>query len=636
MIPSPTLPWYELARFRRSRLTRIALVAVSVVPLLYGALYIWANIDPTGHLDRVDAAIVNSDEMVEITDRDGNTQPVAIGRQLAGNLIGNDDKNNYDWHLTDSRDAAQGLADGRYKAVLYIPENLSKAATSTSGDPAEAIQGKLDLRTNDAVNYINGTIAHTILGAAKDALNAQVTETYLDNIYLGFSDIRLALGEAADGARQLGDGATDLADGAEQLDKGADQLAGGLSTLKSRTASLPGDTRRLADGARQVADGTGQLNSTVQQVTQAILGATSNANEDIDALAAQLDQIADACEADPPAGVDCSVLRDAAGRADELKAAVGGVRGEIETVRSQTQQLADGADQVADGNQALADGMPALANGIGQASDGASQLASGTGDLTDGARQLADGAYQLQSGLTDGSKDVPDYDEDEREQLAKTAATPVQDAAERLNAVDGYGTALAPYFMALALWVGAMAIYLLLRPLSARAIASTAGSVRTALAGLAPGLAISAVQALLLVGVVVGVLNVHAERPVLMIATALAAGIVFTALNQMFIALFGAAGRFLAIVFVCLQLTSAGGTYPIETSPGFFNLLHSLMPMTYVVDLFRAATAGGGHAVTQDFAVLAVFTLAALAVTSLAAYRRQRVTISRLHPTLVV
>lgn len=636
MIPAPALPWFELARFRRSRLTRIAIVAVSVVPLLYGALYIWANINPTGHLDRVTAAIVNDDQVIEVDGRDGNKQPVAIGRVLAANLIGNDDKNNYDWRLTDARDASQGLSDGRYKAVLRIPKDLSKAATSTSGDPAKAVQGKLELQTNDTVNYVNGQIAQTILGAAKDALNAQVTETYLDNIYLGFGDIKLALDEAADGAGQLGKGAAKLADGAGQLDDGADQLAGGLSTLKDKTSTLPRDTRKLADGSQQVADGTGQLNATIRQITTAILDATANANQDIDNLAADLNQLASACEADPPAGVDCAALRNAAGRAGELKDFVGDARGDVDKMRSQSQQLADGASQVAAANDKLADSMPALTGAIGQASSGAAKLASATGRLADGANQLADGAFKLQSGLTDGSNEVPDYSKSEREKLSKAAATPVAEAAERLNKVDSYGSALAPYFMALALWVGGMAIYLLLRPFSARAIASTAGSVRTALAGFVPGLAISAVQSLLLVGVVVWGLGIDAQRPVLMVTAALVTGAVFTAMNQSFIALFGPAGRFMAIVFVCLQLTSAGGTYPIETSPGFFNALHTIMPMTYVVDLFRAATTGGDTAVARDFAVLVVFTLGSLLVTAFAASRRQKVTISRLHPTLVV
>ncbi|GAA1731568.1 YhgE/Pip domain-containing protein [Aeromicrobium alkaliterrae] len=678
MIPSPALPWFELARLRRSRLARAAVVAVSIVPLLYGALYIWANLDPTGNLDQVRAAVVNEDEIVEITGPDGTTEPVAVGRLLAANLIGDDEGSNYDWVLTDAEDASAGLASGEYKAVLTIPENLSAAATSTSGDPSEAVQGQLDLRTNDGVNYINGTIAERILDAARAALNAQVTETYLDNVYLGFSDIRASLQEAADGAAQLASGAGELAEGTDQLedgatqlaagnrqlangagqlDDGASQLASGLGLLQSQTGTLGADTQRLADGSRQVADGTAQLNQTVQQVTQALLGATDNASADIDTLAATLVTLADQCDAAATEGVDCSLLRQAATQSGDLKGFVDDVRGGAQQVSSDTAALASGAGQVAAGNQQLASAVPTLLSAIDLASGGASTLADGTSrlstgadaaasgadalaggvtELANGADQLAAGASDLASGLDEGVDQVPEYDEADRDQLASTVATPIEDAANRVNGVDNYGTALAPYFMALALWVGAMAIYLLLRPFSDRAIASTAGSVRIALAGLAPGLALAAVQALLLVAVVEGIVGIHPADRLLLIGTALAAGTVFTAINQMFIALFGAAGRFLALVLVCLQLTSAGGTYPIETAPAFFGFLHDLLPMTYVVDLFRAATAGGGQSIGRDFFALGVFTVLALSVTVLAAYRRQRVTITRLHPTLVV
>ena len=664
MIPSPTLPWFELARFRRSRLTRAAVVAVMLVPLFYGAMYVWANLDPTGRLDKVQAAVVNQDQVVQVTGRDGTQQPVAIGRQLAGNLISDDDDSNYDWVLTDARDARRGLSDGSYKAVLTIPKDLSAAATSTSGDPAAAVQGSLDLRTDDAVNYINGTIARTILAAAKDALNAQVTETYLDNVYLSFSDLKTALDDAADGAGRLTDGADELASGAEQLAAGAGQLAGGadqlesgtrqlssgLRELESRTSTLPRDTRRLADGSRRVADGTAEVNDQVERLTDGLLDATDDANADIDALASTLRTLADQCRADPPPGVDCSALEQAAGRSGDLKGFVRDVRGQAEQAGRQTQQLADGAEQVADGADELADGVPQLVGAIGDAADGAgrlvdgaSQLSSGADRLEDGSTQLADGADQLsvgalklRDGLRDGSGKVPDYDEAERKTLARTAATPIQDAADRVHPVKNYGEALAPYFISLALWVGAMAIYLLLRPLSARAIASTTGSIRTALAGYVPGLVVSIVQVALLLVVLQVVIGVEPANQSLLIGMGLATAAVFTAINQMFVALFGGAGRFAALVFVSLQLTSAGGTYPIETAPAFFNVLHGLLPMTYTVHGLRAALAGGSDGVMRDFVVLGLFTVLALAVTVLAARRRQTVTLARLHPTLVV
>ena len=222
--------------------------------------------------------------------------------------------------------------------------------------------------------------------------------------------------------------------------------------------------------------------------------------------------------------------------------------GRADEIGRQSARLNDGAQRVAAGNRQLADNVPTLVGAIGQASDGADQLQSGTSQLATGAREAAggadrlasgasrltdgtdqlsdgagalrDGALRLQDGLTDGSEQVPDYTKDQREKLAKTAATPVTDAADRLNAVASYGEGLAPYFMALALWVGAMSIYLLLRPVSARAIASTTSAVRTALAGFVPGAALSVVQAVLLVGVLLGIVGVDASQPGLLLGLA--------------------------------------------------------------------------------------------------------------------
>lgn len=650
MFPSPPLPWFELARFSRNRLTRAAIFAIMLVPLFYGALYVWANLNPTGNLDHVRAAVVNQDEPVTIKGHDGKDQTVAVGRLLAGKLVRNDASNNYDWVLTDGKDAQKGLADGKYRTVLTIPKNLSHAATSTGGtDPSKAIQGNLHLQSNDAINYINGTIAQTILKTAKASLNAQVTETYLDNIYLSFSDIKMSLEEAAKGAGELAGGAGTLAEGNRQLADGADKahtgaakLAGGLGQLSDGTRTLTRDSQRLADGSKQVAGGTAQINTLVQSVTGQVDRATDDLNANAGTFKNQLQALKDQCvPADTPQL--CNQIDQALANFDQLKALANVPATQAKKYAGQTQALSDGAAQVAAGNAKLAANVPALVGGINQAADGAKQLETGTAQLSDGADKAADGADQLsagalklEGGLRNGGDKVPDYTPDERSHLAKTAATPTTDASERAHAVKNYGGALAPYFMALALWVGAMAIYLLLRPLSQRAMASTASSTRIALAGLAPGVFISFVQVLLLLGVLELFIGIDAANRLELFGVAFATGLTFVAINQMFIAVFGGAGRFLALVFVSLQLTSAGGTYPIETAPSFFGFLHNLLPMSYAVDGFRKAIAGGGVGLGTDIFALGVFTVIALSITVVAAQRSRVITMKRLHPTLVV
>ena len=91
----------------------------------------------------------------------------------------------------------------------------------------------------------------------------------------------------------------------------------------------------------------------------------------------------------------------------------------------------------------------------------------------------------------------------------------------------------------------------------------------------------------------------------------------FAAIIQWLNARFGAAGRILVLAVLMLQLTSAGGTYPVQTSPGFFNAIHPFLPMTYVVEgLRRLITGGGLGPVWQACAVLLAFTAGALALTA--------------------
>jgi putative membrane protein len=107
------------------------------------------------------------------------------------------------------------------------------------------------------------------------------------------------------------------------------------------------------------------------------------------------------------------------------------------------------------------------------------------------------------------------------------------------------------------------------------------------------------------------------------------------AINQALISTFGGVGRFLALIFVSLQLTSAGGTYPVETAPAFFRVLHDLLPMTYAVQGLRAGVAGGSG-VGQDVVPLLFWLLFGLAVTVIAAARQRTWSISRLHASSVI
>ena len=266
-----------------------------LVPLLVAGGFLWATWNSDSRLDRVQAAIVNEDKPVRL-----NGQLVPLGRQLAGGLVtGGDDitaDENFDWLLTDSDDAAAGLASGRYAAVVRIPANFSARATSFSKSKAAQIgPAEISVETSQIRGISDSVVGQTIATAATAALNTSLTKNYLDNIYLGFNKTKKQFESVAKGARKLADGTgdlsdglgqtskgtTQLADGLDQLDggaqqlatgtgqlsTGASQLADGLKQLADGTRSLPGGARKLADGAEKSADGAGKLATGVKKYT---------------------------------------------------------------------------------------------------------------------------------------------------------------------------------------------------------------------------------------------------------------------------------------------------------------------------------------------------------------------------------
>jgi putative membrane protein len=241
----PTLPAVELRRFTGSPRALLALFAVVLVPLIYGGLYTWANESPATRLDQRQAAVVNLDQPVTLTRPDGTEQLVPMGRQVVGKLTGSTSTSNYSWVLTDAAEAAGGLDEGRYAAVLTIPADFSAAATSVNGPPADARSARLQLRTNDAVNYLDGTLGRAIATATSAEASRSITEGYLGAMYAGYSTLHDQLGSAADGAGKLASGANDLASGATAAASGADrltsgsvQLADGADALRAGAAAL--------------------------------------------------------------------------------------------------------------------------------------------------------------------------------------------------------------------------------------------------------------------------------------------------------------------------------------------------------------------------------------------------------------
>lgn len=692
---SPKLAALELRRFGRGKLPRAALVALLVLPLLYGALYLWSFWDPYGRLDRIPVALVNDDKGASA---DG--KKLAAGDDITKELR---ESEVFDWHEVSADEARAGVEDGTYYLSLTMPADFSRRIASSSGDSPET--GALQVRTNDANNYIVGQISRTVFSEVRTAASTKASRSFLDRIFVSFSDIHGETVKAADGADDLEGGigkaekgSQDLADGLKDAKKGSGKLSKGLTTLDSGADDLEDGSKRVAQGTQALADKVNGVadkvgpffednEKTIGDTARLVADSAVAIRHNLDTLvktaptAAKgahtasdtLDAVYKArCEDPVLPDAACADLKkarqaaaDVAKVADDVNTLVADQDGDLKklddhlgTLQQQARALADRAPHLSEdlddavsrinelntGAGKVAAGAKQLHTGVGTAETGATDLDQGVGDLKTGAEdlnggmyKLVDGSGELSDGLHDGAEQIPDYDKQSRDRRTEVMADPVRLVSKDMHKAPNYGTGFAPYFIPLSLWVGAMVAYMLITPMNRRALAAGASAWRIALAGWLPVVAIGVLQTVALMSVLhwaVGLEMVRAAGTVgfLFLVTAC-----FAAIVQWLNARFGAAGRILVLALLMLQLTSAGGTYPVQTSPGFFNALHPFLPMSYVVDALRRLITGGGLGpVWEACAVLAAFTAGALALTAASARRRQVWTLDRLHPELTL
>ncbi|WP_181770810.1 YhgE/Pip domain-containing protein [Amycolatopsis pittospori] len=622
----------ELRRLSSGTLPKLAMVALVLVPLLYASFYLYANFDPYSRLDKLPAAVFTSDA----GSKDSAGAERNVGREVTDELV---KSGTFQWHEVSPEEAAKGVRDDNYSFAIGIPRDFSAALLSSGNFQPQ--QATITLTTNDANNYLSGTIAKQVAEQVRKTIAEKVGSEAADKFLVGFSTIYGKIQEASTGASQLADGAgklksgqQQLADGASQLASGSSQLATGLGTLKSSTAQLPAQTKKLADGAGQVADG----NQKVADAASLAATASGDIQTRLDGYRTQLAQDL------RNAGIPETQVQEILGRLDTLRSPVDQANTKIQGANSQLTQLASGARQVSDGAHQLASATPQLTSGIAQAADASTQIRDGASKLNDGEKsavtgtnQLADGAVQLRDGLAAGLKEIPNPDDPTRAATANTIADPVAVNSSGVASAGTYGAGLAPFFISLATWIGAFVLFLLLRPLSTRALTAGASPFKVALGGWLSSALLGIAQVIVLFGAVTWLVGIDVAHPLGAIGFAVLVSLTFTAVVHALNAFFGAVGKFLGLVLLVLQLVSAGGTFPWQTIPDALYPLHIVLPMGYAIDGFRHLLySGASMEILGDIGVLVAYLVGAIGVSTLAARKRRTWTVSALKPELAL
>ena len=428
---------------------------------------------------------------------------------------------------------------------------VSKVAEDTRQKLAPLVEsGSISQETADEiVANINSEQTKSVVASANDqalknhlAQHGQAGSDVLAKLQTLKNDNCVATGESA-AAQKL----STLIDGVDKLDSGATAVAQGAGTLRDGITKLDSGATTLADGSAKLADGTGKVAD----------GASTLNN-------------------------GASQLAEGTG---ELKNGTG-------NLHNGAQQLADGEKEAVDGQNKLHEGATTLQDGSSQLADGTGKLNSSTGQIADGTGQLKDGTGQLSTGLQNGTRQIPNLNEEQQKDVASVMSSPVDLEHSSLANGRNYGEGMGPFFMCLALWIGGLMLVQTLRPLNNRALASKAPTARIILGSWLPFGLIGIAQAVLMFAAVKFGLGFQMAHPWLAFLFLCFVATIFTLFIHGVVVFFGSPGKLIALIIMILQLITAGGTMPYETLPHAMRWMHDFFPMGYAVTGMRRLSYG--------------------------------------------
>lgn len=609
---------------RRSTTRRwLALGAVVLVPLAIAGLFVGALGGADQRLDTIPAAIVNEDSLVTQTAADGSTTQILAGRQIVTELTG-PDSTGFDWQITNAQDAADKLASGQVYAVLTIPKDFSKSIVSLQSD--DPVKASFSIQTDDAHGYVGAAVSGIVASSLETTLGSQITEQYIAGLFSGYSTLGSSLSKAADGATQIADGTATLSDGLGSLSDGATTAATGSKKYTAGVTQYTDGVGAISDGLAALSTGAGQLDGistgvsqytgTVSDLTSALkqINASVQAGKALDpglaGIAPALQQVTDGYAALSSGGTTLATST-ASG---------------IDGVQSGIAQSAAGARRLDAGSSALVSGAKQLTSGFTSLADGAAQS-------QDGATKLASAGTSLADGLSTAAAQVPSSSDAQATEKAKVIASPVTHTATTDHEVTDISQILTGFLEPLGLWIGALAVFLVLPALSRRVLATSASGRRVVWATVARAGVASLGQAALLVVLLHTVAGVDPAKLPLTIAFSIVMALSFTAFHHFLSVAFGRAGLVASLVLLAVQLTATGGLYPIQLVAAPFQAISPFLPLTYGVSGMQAIITGGSLTpLAVASAVLVLFGVASYLLTRLVIRRRRRAIAAGLLP----
>lgn len=538
-----------------------------------------------------------------------------------------------------------GLATTSSLLEFMDGDQIAAYAGNLSGTLASAITTLRD--ASGSVDEFAGLLQSStgLLDSTSDLLASAGTankdaEALVDDAKTGLSGMHDALDAAVAAINQsLKDSAGDYDAAAKAIDEafGAADAHVSLTVTQLRDASA--DVAKRASDMRDVQDNILALERDVEgsdlpeklkaelvQQIDIVANTVGNVANQQELLAKHLSDAATSLETGAAdARAKAQAVKDGIA---EAKGSIGGVKDSYNaTLKQQISDLSDAVADVARRGSDMADDLGATVTDLSRAASALSDdlagahavLADASADLVSAADDLQRLKEGLDTAVTSGDLDrVRELIGSDPAALADALAAPVALDRQAVYHIKNYGSAMAPFYTTLSIWVAGIVLAAMLKANVDEADVKALGNPRLHelyLGRYAFFALLAFAQATLVCAGDLLFFGIQCEHPFQFMLVGWLAGFVFSNMIYTLTVSFGDIGKAIAVVLLVMQVAGSGGTFPIEMTADFFQAVYPFLPFTHAINAMHAAMAGAyGMEFWIELGTLALYLIPSLAL----------------------
>jgi putative membrane protein len=575
----------DLKAVKNNPMVIMVLIVLICIPSLYTLLTVQSTWDPYTQTSNMKIAVVNEDAGCVL-----NGTQYRIGDYFVEEVKNN---KNFSWQFTDRETARDGVKTGKYYAALIIPGNFTENILSI--DTTNPHQAQIEYIDNEKLN----PIASKITGSGADALQVKINSVVvktIDNVIFGkVKDVGELVKENKPQILKLKTFVNTLNGNLDVIDSKIAEANSMMSTVNEIWPKINASLPKIQENSNGIRASYDSLYAQIMADPEGALAMVQNMESQVQETIVTLEYQDAVLTSLYNATGDTQLIpiineiEDNIGKSNKVLVLLKDIEGDIKNSRdpqSKLAQLETLIDQMDDAVNLLVNNRETINQKISGATAELNMVNSKWPELRSSIPMAAAKINSISEEDIDSLASYSDLDMDGVESYFEG---PVTVKKESMYPVDNYGSALAPFYMALSLWIGGiMAIALISMRVKSK---KQYRGIIVYLGRMGLFVIISLFQGLL-VALAVLALGVQTSSTALLILTSMLIGLSFMIIVYSLTSAFGNAGKLLSVILLVLQITASGGTFPMELLSSFSQAINPYIPLTYAIALLREVIAG--------------------------------------------